>query len=556
MIGSRSLEERAQALLERIAPFISSKHGVSSMAYSIYDTAWASMVVKQENRRSRWAFPECFEFILRSQNNAGGWSSFTDPIPHNFYPDHVVIPDILVHTLAALLALCVHLRDKDKVESTIPEDISERIERGRVYAQQTLERWNVSQTSHFEFQLLIPTTLGLLSSEGVVFDFPGKTLLYDLHKLALAMDVEWLYTEKNEVPLFSIEGWLAKLDFTRLTHQVSTEGIGASPASTAAYLIYGPEWSTECEEYLQNCIQHAAGSDRGGVPGIWPLTLFEPCWVLTTLFDGGFSLSDLGYQRVETIVDFLVHHHNSRGGVSSASPCWTPDADDSGRTLTALYLAGRTPSPMALVHRFEKKSHFQTFNGRIPSVIPSVSVHANILSGLLLSPEAVKLTLQIVKCAQVLCNSWKDGEKISDHWNISEYYAILHLTLGLVRLHDTLSTNIFDQSTSKRLIDLTVPLLPKVLSYIVDNQNTDGSWGDRGSYEETAYAVIALAKLAKLGPLNNHERVNSTIDLGKQFITKWQQPDPRDRVWTGKIMHASLFIQEAYVLAALRACSV
>jgi hypothetical protein len=138
----------------------------------------------------------------------------------------------------------------------------------------------VSETTHFGFQLLIPVLLQRLKDEqGISFTFPGEEELLSMFNDARQMDIEWLYTEKCSVPLLCYEGFLGKIDFARIGHQISAEGLGAMPASTAAYLLYAPVWSNECEEYLRNVVYNGSGQGTGGVASIFPLTTFESSWV-------------------------------------------------------------------------------------------------------------------------------------------------------------------------------------------------------------------------------------------------------------------------------------
>jgi hypothetical protein len=276
----QGLTERAKKLVHRIATAVDTDHGFSSMAHSIYDTAWVSMIVKKDGQGSRWLFPECFGFLLKEQNNSGEWSSFKSTDPARTPSADILVPDTIIHTLAGLLALCIHARVRDCTNGTLPYNMSCRISRAKRWLNAALQQWKVSETTHFGFQLLIPVLLQRLKDEeDISFTFPGEEELWSMYNTAANMDIEWLYTEKCKVPLLCYEGLLGKLDFARIGHQVSSEGLGALPASTAAYLMYAPTWSNMCEEYLRNVINNGSGRGTGGVASIFPLTTFESSWV-------------------------------------------------------------------------------------------------------------------------------------------------------------------------------------------------------------------------------------------------------------------------------------
>ncbi|KAL2833006.1 hypothetical protein BDW59DRAFT_157147 [Aspergillus cavernicola] len=551
MPTTQDLSQRATKLVHRIATAINTDHGVSSMAYSIYDTAWVSMIIKTGEKGPGWLFPECFDFLLKEQRSSGEWSSFSAADLARTPSSDILIPDILIHTLAGLLALCLHSQNRDCINGTLPYNILGRISRAKESANAKLQKWKVSETKHFGFQLLIPVLLQRLKDEqGISFSFPGEEELLSIYNAARQMDIEWLYTEKCSVPLLCYEGFLGKIDFARISHQISAEGLGALPASTAAYLLYAPIWSNECEEYLRNVIYNGSGQGTGGVAPIFPLTIFESSWVLTTLLENGFSTHELGKDNVDTIIRFLSKQLDLNGGRVGATTTWVADADDTGRALTALYLHGYNPSLDSLISNHEVDTYFQTFFGRIPNAVPSISVNSNVLNALLSSPEPPEQ--QIIKCVKYLCESW--GNDIvcpGDHWNTSEYYAILHMSFSLVKFRIARSWGIL--STERKVMDMVDSTLSKCREYTLKTQNEDGSWGKRHSSEESAYAVLVLANLLKLDGTAKEQRIiRFGIESGKRYLARWKGPDPSDLVWTGKVWLADLFIQEAYVLAALR----
>ncbi|KAL3472131.1 hypothetical protein BJX99DRAFT_266206 [Aspergillus californicus] len=552
MPTTQDLTQRATKLVHRIATAVNTDHGFSSMAYSIYDTAWVSMIIKKGEKGPTWLFPECFNFLLKEQRSSGEWSSFSAADLARTPSSNILIPDILIHTLAGLLALCLHSQNRDCINGKVAHDILGRISRAKESVNAKLQEWNVSETQHFGFQLLIPVLLQRLKDEhGISFSFPGEEELLSMYHDALQMDIEWLYTEKCSVPLFSYEGFLGKIDFARIGHQISAEGLGALPASTAAYLLYAPVWSDESEEYLRNVIHNGSGQGTGGVAAIFPLTIFESSWVLTTLLENGFSTHELGKDNVDKIIRFLSKQLDLTGGRVGATTTWVPDADDSGRALTALYLHGYNPSLDGLISNHEVNTYFQTFFGRIPNAVPSISVNSNVLNALLSSPAPPEQ--QITKCVKYLCDSWgTDIVAPEDHWNTSEYYAILHMAFSLVKFRIAISRGIL--RTERNVVDMVDSTLSKCREYTLKTQNEDGSWGKRHSSEESAYAVLILANLLKLDGTAKEERtIRFGIESGKRYLAKWKGPDPSDLVWTGKVWLADLFIQEAYVLAALRA---
>lgn len=125
------------------------------------------------------------------------------------------------------------------------------------------------------------------------------------------------------------------------------------------------------------------------------------------------------------------------------------------------------------------------------------------------------------------------------------------MTFSLVKFRIANSQDIiYTKSNMAVMVDTT---LSKCREYTLKSQNKDGSWGKRHSSEESAYAVLILANLFKLGGTTKSQRdIRFGIESGKRYLAQWKGPDPSDLVWTGKVWLADLFIQEAYVLSALR----
>ncbi|KAL2864292.1 terpene synthase family protein [Aspergillus lucknowensis] len=545
----------ARALVERIASEIKSEYGLSSMAVSIYDTAWLAMVRKETVTGSQWLFPECFRYILDHQDADGGWDPLCQSTRAAPYPDSIWVPDCIVHSLAALLALCRRFRF---TATDIPPDGLSRIFRAKRFLDVKLSILNLDRIRHFGFELLVPVLLQLLGDEGLEFDFPVKDELLLRYEKASSVDVEWLYDASGpcKVPLFCLEAFLGKVDFGRLSHLVSPKaGITGSPASTAAYLIHSDSWSNEAELYLRRVIQDGQGLGDGSVGGVFPLEIFESSWVLTALLENGFTTEILGRENVEKILGVI--HETFTDGVIGATHAFFPDADDTSRASTTLNLHGYHISLGYMVQRFETEQCFETFDDQLPNRVTSVSVNGNVLGSLLHSPDRDSFASQIEKVATFLCTRWEEQEgKLQDHWNMSEFYGILHLAQSLTLLLTTHERGDLPSNPTDPTRQIVPTTLSQILNHLLTKQNPDGSWGELHCAEETAYAIIALTHLgthpAVLGEMES--RVDLAIARGKQFLLEVWVPGNRipDRVWTGKILHGIAYVGEAYILAALK----
>lgn len=204
-----------------------------------------------------------------------------------------------------LLALCRHLRfAASKGDNLVPDNTLSRIFRAKIFLDSKLNIWDLDRTVHFGFELLVPVLLQLLEDEGLTFDFPAKAELLKRYETASNVDLSWLYDGPCRVPLFCLEAFIGKLDFSKLGHLLTKAGVTASPASTAAYLIYSPTWSDQGETYLRYVLNHGQAKGNGAVGGVFPLELFEPSWVLTSV---------ASFVRfVESHIEYLGHDSPTR----------------------------------------------------------------------------------------------------------------------------------------------------------------------------------------------------------------------------------------------------
>jgi hypothetical protein len=130
----------------------------------------------------------------------------------------------------------------------------------------------------------------------------------------------------------------------------------------------------------------------------------------------------------------------------------------------------------------------------------------------------------------------------------------MHIAQSLVLLLDKWDKRELPALPEDIIHSMIPSCLQKAMERILQQQNKDGSWGAMGSREETAYAILALANLGSNTTIcGDFGRVELAIVRGKQFLFEnWQPGDKPDRIWTGKILHGISYVQDAYVLAALK----
>ena len=272
---TKVLNVQAKVLLHATVRDYDEKYGCGSMSCAIYDTAWVSLVTKTIDGSKMWLFPECFQYVLASQSESGGW--FTGQGAHI---------DGILNTAAALLALKRHASDPRQVNG-LGQDLEARIQRATASLRTQLEEWDVSMTDHVGFEIIVPAMLGLLEKEdpALAFTFRGKPQLMKINASKMSrFKPEWLYGPTRTTALHSLEAFIGQIDFDRVKHHVVQGSMLGSPSSTAAYLMHSSTWDDESEHYLRHVVKSAAGQGSGGIPSAFPSTYFEFTWVSSSRF--------------------------------------------------------------------------------------------------------------------------------------------------------------------------------------------------------------------------------------------------------------------------------
>lgn len=395
------LNKEVASLLNYVATAGGNTYTFGNLTPQIYDTAWVSLLRDPKNEE-KLLFSECHQYVMQSQVPGSGWESYDSEV------------DGVLNNLAGLLAL---KRNASATNSELlPADVERRVNNASKCLQEKLDKWNVATCDYVGFEIIVPSMLEGLEQEGVYFQFASKELLMELNREKLSKIHPSIWSGKVQTTItHSLEAFLGKADFSGLKDQLLYGGMGSSPSSTAAYLMSLPEWNTEAENYLRTVLNSKPlGSKfRGGVPGMYPTTGFETFWIVATLIEGGFDLTEPKIS--DRICSLTDEFYDSLNGLASGfSRSSVADADDTAKTIMIRNLLGTPTSADRLVATFEGKTHFFTYPMERH---PSVTTNCNVLSALLLAPDRERYTSQIEKCAHFLCESWLRSDMVfMDKW--------------------------------------------------------------------------------------------------------------------------------------------
>lgn len=271
--SSQKLLTQAKSLIQAAVSQYHRTYGFGSMSRAVYDTAWVSMVTIGVDGYKKYRFPQSFLYLIRKQSEDGSWDCTI----------RSCCVDSILDTAAALLALKRHLNEPLQIHEIQPAEIERRIELAATALQLLLQGWDVAASISVGFEIIIPSLLDQLASEGLVFDFDGKQELLAIRDAKLSrFKPEYLYGRKQTSAIHSLEAFVGKIDFDKVAHHLSGGAMMGSPSSTAAYLMHSSRWNEDAEAYLQYVVCrtcNGSDDDEGGVPSAFPSTYFEYTWV-------------------------------------------------------------------------------------------------------------------------------------------------------------------------------------------------------------------------------------------------------------------------------------
>lgn len=301
-------EITAEAVLAGMAAGLDDAHGFSTFSASTYDTAWVAMVERPgPNGSMELVFPECFDFLLQTQQADGSWRSESGNTL-----------DGILNTMAALLAI---QRRAVSISGPSITDLESRCAKAEVMLVRMLRTWDVASCDRVGFEVIVPALMRLLEQYEYHFakelsENHGKSLK-SLHEKKISKFFPVLFSDTSTTLIHSLEAFAGKLDYDKVKHHRSPRGdMLGSPSSTAAYLMFATTWDEVAAGYLRSVVTAMAPqTGKGGVPSAFPTHIFEMTWVLTTLLEAGFTVSDLGESNVARSKNYLLHILEAQGGL-------------------------------------------------------------------------------------------------------------------------------------------------------------------------------------------------------------------------------------------------
>ncbi|PSN61567.1 hypothetical protein BS50DRAFT_651821 [Corynespora cassiicola Philippines] len=531
----KDVHEEAAKLVADMASRLDDKWYPSSMSTNVYDTAWVSMVSKEEDWRIKWLLPKAFEFILSNQHANGHWD------------DEEPRANAILSTMAATLACFEHERFSHYVGHVLKlEDVRQRTSKAVTWLRNELTHWNdQNEVDSVALEILVPALLDQLAKHGVSINSPYLAKMSELSESHLSKAKMVLYSGKQITLFHSLEALIGRIEFDKLGGCKVRGSMLGSPSSTAAYLMELEDWDMETEDYLRYVFEHGEGKGNGSFPSAAPIDVFEISWTISTLLECGIPIDVLGKEHVTKLASHLAKTLDASGGVVGFSLGMLPDADDTAKTLHALSFLGKFDADVStLVTRFRSPGSFKTYEKESTR---SLSANCNVLKALLATKNPDSSSAHILTAASFICHSFMSG-KARDKWNTAWEYCAMLSVQSLVPL--------LQQSVAFLPYHIRSVKIPIVLAHItcrlLNTQEHGGSFGNQ-SDEITAYATLALIALAapQTGLNLIEEDISSAIERAREFLSARLNRWESRRNWVEKVTYSSSLLTKTYCFAAL-----
>jgi halimadienyl-diphosphate synthase len=274
---------------------------------------------------------------------------------------------------------------------------------------------------------------------------------------------------------------------------------------------------------------------------LYPCETFEFLWSVYHLLLAGMPSAQLLSGRDRQALATEVQ----AGGVSLSPTFPIPDADDTAVALLMLHDLGVSVNSGVLQAFALPGGHFASFPHERHA---SVGVNLHVLHALLRVPGYPDREGAIERLLDYLVDE-HSGLNWFDKWHISPYYATAHALCVLAELPPALRARV-------------EPVVQRSRDWLRQSQNADGSWGfyGRGTAEETAYGVLALAAPAAHGVLSRDELDRSRCAAALGYLREAVGADKEDPdrnfppLWIDKCLYTPTLIVRATVEAARITC--
>lgn len=440
-----------------------------------YDTAWVARVIDEMGNP---LFPECVRWLLENQKSDGSWGCLVQ----NYH-------DRLLSTLNAVVAL--KEVDGNKYERYI--------QKGENYIWENLKKLKRDTCKLVASELLFPSLMEQAESLGLNVPYHVKVHERE-HQEKLKKIKESLWYSPLTTLSFSIECLGENVDKERLSNvQLPNGSVATSPAATAFFLKHTGD--AKAFTYLKDVLTLTGD---GSCVTTYPMEIFEYGWTIYNLM-----LAGLYFEKYTEFCDFL-RSHLGRSGVGCSVDIPLTDADDTAIACRVMQNM-QYPVDFHVFNVFDRGDYYSTYGLETD---PSVSTNVHVLDFIFNCPDFPDKEVIIERLLGFLKREMNSGFW-TDKWHISPYYPTSHAVFALC--------------------DAEPSLAEKAVSWILDTQNENGMWGNRGTFEETIYCLQALLYYHKKVDHIDFDNVSRAFSCFDHAILPLLNKLPE--LWIGKVLY-------------------
>ena len=457
-----------------------------------YDTAWAAMV-PESNTSNKPLFPGSMLWLITNQYDDGSWGAEID---YSF--------DRLISTLASIIALKkTHKSEKFK----------NNIDRGEEYIWYNIQRLKEDPQETVGFELLFPALMN--EAEELGLNLPYRLKPFEpLKEKKMKLAISDLIASRHSTVTFSLEFLGDCVNENLLIKAQNANGsISNSPAATAFMLT--KTFNENAYNYLKLVLDFNGGTSMH----FYPFDIFESSWVINFFMKAGIPVQNYYESKIENLSKLWTDR-----GVSWSKLYNSPDLDDTTSVFNILYKTKHNVDPKVFEY-YESDSHFSCYPiERTSSPLVNIKVLKNVrdLKEYNRKDEIIEKILKYLHTCRQQNTYWVDK------WHTSPYYCSGLALEAISGLESNLSQ--------------------RVLDWIINSQNPNGSWGLKiGNMEETSYALYALMDYHL-----NVEKIDISVILnGLRYLEDNYENNIYPGLWISKAVYCPLNIIKASILATL-----
>ncbi|KAG6700313.1 hypothetical protein I3842_08G106300 [Carya illinoinensis] len=325
--GDHDLKERVDSIKRML-----SSMNDGEISISAYDTAWVALV-QDVNGSGLPQFPSALRWIANNQLPDGSWGD----------GEIFLAYDRILNTLACVIAL--------KSWNILPEMYG----KGISFLNENMSKLESDNDEHMPigFEVAFPSLLEIARSLNIEipYDSPVFEDIYAKRNVKLERIPKDILHKLPTTLLYSLEG-MPDLDWEKILKLKCQDGSFLfSPSSTAFAVMQTKD--PNCLNYLKRVVQRF----NGGVPGVYPVDLFEHIWVVDRLQRLG--ISRYFQPEIKACINYVSRYWTHKG------ICWARnskvyDIDDTAMGFRLLRLHGHEVSADVFQH-FEKGGEFCCF---------------------------------------------------------------------------------------------------------------------------------------------------------------------------------------------------